>query len=526
MSADKITIAYKFRIAPTYAQRVQLWAAAEMARHAWNWTVALCEREYIASLIAAGVLEQAEIDACVKRKHRVAVIAKAAKRARDEKIKLKRPSINRGRLYKAWCEMRDSTVNSIKEYHSHVYSYPIDRVVKAYKDFWRNKGGRHGAPVPHGPTYTSSFTIQLTRKSWDDGAIKIPMIGWIPTTWRNRGRWCGEDPENRIPPGKPCSVTVTCRANDWYASISMKDVEDFDARGGQGTVGLDIGISAIVTTSDGDRYDPPRPLEKALKQLAKLQRRRQRKPKRSRRRTLLDIQIARLHAKVTEIRRDHLNNLSTALARKYETVVVEGFDIVGLVSEAVDRRRSRRAIMDLGWGEFRRQLGYKLEWRGGQCVVVDKLHPTNRQCHACWKHGVLTFNECPHTQPIYKCSVCKTKVKRQDNTALLLKSFGEGHWPPSGGTGAQPETDARGGSDSAVRGAGPLKREHLPSREGASGPSPGVFSGARPAPKKRTQDPGSPTSDPSCVGADRHGTVERAVQRSNGALRAAGDRGR
>lgn len=457
-----IVSAYKFRLSPTFAQRERLWGCCEQARRAWNWTVALCEREYVTALAEAGLIDLEEFTSAKKARHRVAMLARAGAQARESGIKLQRPAINRGRLYRAWCDMRDGTANSIRQYHSHVYSYPIERVVKAYMAFWKRKA--HGAPRPHGPAHTSSFTIQMTRRSWERGRINIPGVGWVATQWKNRGQ-CGEDPLQRIPEGKPCSITVSRTANHWYASITVRDIEH-NPLPGTGVVGIDLGMAHLLTTSDGTEIGAPRPLEKALRRLARLQRRLQRKPKRSRRRTLLGIQVAQLHARVAAIRNAYLHATTTMLARRYETIVVEGFDVKDLVAERVEFRATRRGMMDLGWGELRRQLEYKLGRRGGKLLVAPALHPTNRQCHACWLRGTISLNDCPPSQRLYRCSTCGTRVTRQQNTALLLESFGRGHWPPEG-TGVQPGPDARGGSESvASGGADPLKREHTPSRIG------------------------------------------------------------
>lgn len=148
-----ITRAFKFRLRPTYEQRVRLWGAAELARRAWNWTLSLCEHENETALAEAGVLELSDLARCERRKQRIAVVAKARAKAKELGIKISTPPINRGRLYKAWCGMRDSTKNSIRTYHSHVYSYPIERVVKASQREFRDDDVRRSGPIhPKRPT--------------------------------------------------------------------------------------------------------------------------------------------------------------------------------------------------------------------------------------------------------------------------------------------------------------------------------------------------------------------------------------
>lgn len=490
MPRVEITRAYKFRLAPTPEQRTALWGAAERSRRAWNWAVRQLERENELALRAAGVLEG---ELPLRRKQRIVVVAKTRARAKEQKIKLDKPPISFGRLYKLWCQQRDENPNSY--YHSHTASYPIERVVKAWKEFFGRKKRAH-PPKPHGDRHPSSFTVQLQRRSWDDTGIKIPGIGHVLTVWHDKGR-CGESP-SKIPPSKPCSVTVTRQANKWYASIAMKGVS-CEAEPGIGVIGLDLGVKATITTSEGEQYPPPRPLLEALRRLAILQRRFQRKPVRSRRRTLLNIQIAKLHARVADIRNNYLHNLTTALARRYSTVVVEGFDIQDLVHRGVEWRKIRQAMHDIAWGELRRQLEYKLAWRGSESIVCPPLHPTNRQCAACWiRDDAIVLNECPPSQAIYRCSVCGTKTPRQINTAKLLEIFGRTGLPS---TGAQPEgpqgPNARGGAESTTRGAAPSKREHCCPRP-APGASPGAGAFLSSGGSARTQDRGLAPSTGVC----------------------------
>lgn len=60
-----------------------------------------------------------------------------------------------------------------------------------------------------------------------------------------------------------------------------------------------------------------------------------------------------------------------------------------------------RAILDQGWGEFRRQLGYKVPWHGGQLIAVPP-HYTSQTCPCCGH--VAKDNR--QTQSMFVCVLC------------------------------------------------------------------------------------------------------------------------
>lgn len=472
----KITRAYKFRLRPSYEDKIAFWRASEAARYAWNWTLALIESENVGALVDAGVLDRADLDACIKRKQRVAVVARARALAKQRGIKIETPPINRGRLYKAFSTHRDTEMPSLQHVHSHTYGYAIERVVNAYKAWWKAlKSGRRGGAPRFKPRGThvgihDGFTIQINARMLGSGRLRIPGVGWVKTR---------RNPIGMISSGTPCSVTVTRTADSWCASVAVKDVEIADPETPpRPPVGVDLGVNALVTTScDGEieRIEPPRPLEHALMRLAKLQRQHKRKKKGSRRQYQSQMKVARLHARVAEMRADFLHRLSHDLTKNHRTIVVEGFDIHALVEYAVDRgpgtnehkTERRRNVLDGAWGELRRQLVYKGSWYASDVLVLDKHDPTDQQCHRCGER-----NKMPPTTSDYACISCGLQTTRQENTARLLEDFGRGNPPES--TGGDPGTDARGpdGSAPSVQPAGQgrvsgKKRERPRSEPGA-----------------------------------------------------------
>lgn len=356
--------------------------------------------------------------------------------------------------------------------HSHTYGNAPKRVIEAQRRWFASGAqSKKGRPRFKRRGKHDSFTIQIDERCLDYRAIRIPGVGWV--------RVHSMDPLEVVK-GKPGSVTVTRRANFWEASVSVTNVEiAAPAERRRHVVGIDLGVNAVATiaASDGSvrQVDPPRPLARSLSRLAELQRRfdlrtdvlrcdacgdRKPAPKRfrrgkqacelcgghvrrwkSNRAMRLQMRIARLHYRVAQIRKNHLHQLSNALLSDRalgpdgsprwvpSVIVVEGFNVADLVEHGVAdrasgkrRRSSRRAILEMGWGELRRQIEYKSSWRGVDFLQMPKDFATDQTCHVCGAENKMP----PHTSD-YLCSSCGFSGSRQVNTAKLLLRYGEGN---------------------------------------------------------------------------------------------------
>lgn len=450
--------AFVFRLRPNRAQQARLAQFAGAARFAWNWCLRQCETEYEDGLVAAGVLTRPESAPQTKaeRKAWKKQVAQARKAAKQAEIKVETPSMNRARLYKLFAHQRDTDPSLSwivdEKIHSHVYSYPIERVVKAYQTWWKmmGKGQKWGAPRFKPKGRNDSFTIQISAKHLQVKGITIPGIGAVR---------CFRSPLGRIQSGQPCSVTIRRIADHWEASISVRDFElAAPVREPlESVTGVDLGVNALVTHTHGDeikRIAPPRLLEKALKRLRRLQRSVSRKEKGSKRVAKRRLEVAKLHAKVARMRKDYLDKLSHALVHSYNQIVIEGFDIRQLVSKSVGRRKRRREIMDAAWGELRRQLGYKSAWHGADLLVTAPLDPTDQTCHRCGER-----NKMAPTTNRYRCGSCGLTTTRQENTSRLLESFGRGSTPDPSFGPAPKVPRANGGTHARRRKTGSSSRE-------------------------------------------------------------------
>src|SRR5438876_1211110 len=183
-----------------------------------------------------------------------------------------------------------------------------------------------------------------------------------------------------LPDGcKPSSVTVTKdEAERYFVSIlAEEEIKPLEVT--PQMVGLDLGLKSMVITSDGQTYGNPKFFAKDAKKLAKAQRRHAKKKKGSKNRAKARLKVARLHKRIADRRRDYQHKLSTQIIRENQVVCVESLHVKNMLKN----EKLAKAISDVGWGEFVRQLEYKAAWYGRTLVKIDQWYPSSKRCFEC-----------------------------------------------------------------------------------------------------------------------------------------------
>ena len=203
-------------------------------------------------------------------------------------------------------------------------------------------------------------------------------------------------------------------------------------------IGVDLGITALAAFSDGSpKLEAPKPLRRYLKTLRRLSRALARKKLGSRNRAKAKTKLARLHLRISNIRSDTLHKLTTNLIR-YRTIVIEDLNVAGMLAN----RRLSRAIADVGFYEFRRQLEYKAAMHGSDVVVADRWFPSSKICSTCGaRNETLTLAE-----RNWSCRSCGLFHDRDANAAINLARYAESS-PASacgaGGSGGKSDLTAK-----------------------------------------------------------------------------------
>jgi putative transposase len=215
---------------------------------------------------------------------------------------------------------------------------------------------------------------------------------------------------------KPSSVTVSKdKAGRYFVSLLLEeDIQPLAPVTQQ--VGLDVGLKSMVVMSTGEAIANPKYLARDSQKLAKAQRRLARKKKGSKNRNKARQTVARIHAHIADSRRDYQHKLSTRIIRENQTVCVESLNVKGMVKNHC----LAKAISDVGWGEFTRQLEYKAKWYGRSFIKIDRWYPSSKTCSACG-HVLATL-----TLDIREwiCPACEVCHDRDVNAACNILAMG------------------------------------------------------------------------------------------------------
>jgi IS605 OrfB family transposase len=316
----------------------------------------------------------------------------------------------------------------LKNVSKWVYQNALRHVDEALGHFFRRLRERK-AGKPHKqlgfPSFKKksrglgSFQLDAPIRVWAS-RIQLPKLGIIRLKERNYIPTAGVN---------ILSATVSERAGRWYVSVLVvEDVEEPVPASGE-PIGVDLGVKTLAVCS-GTRPDIPNPqaLRANLKRLSRLQRHLSRCQKGSANREKARKLVARQHARIANIREDALHQataslthaaltpsdrlqLTTFLAAQFPTpktkaeaekqkkqikklihrtsegnapnrpqiLVLEDLHVKGMMKN----RKLSRAIADVGFAEFKRQIAYKSVWNGEGLFVADRFYPSTKRCSRC-----------------------------------------------------------------------------------------------------------------------------------------------
>lgn len=266
--------------------------------------------------------------------------------------------------------------------------------------------------------YMDNSVIEVAGKK-----IRIPKLGWVKMR------------ENIRFYGNIMSATISRTADKWFVSIQIaieinpqpKAIENQEA------VGVDLGVADLAILSDSTKFSGSKPLKKSLKKLRRLSKRLSKKQRVEEVYTDKDgverkrkvpsknylkakNKLAREHAKIANIRKDSLHKITTYLIQKYDIICIEDLNVKGMMQN----KKLARAISDMGFYEFKRQLLYKAEMCGKNIVLANRWFPSSKTCSECGHK----MGEMPLSVREWECPNCHTHHDRDINAAINLKKYG------------------------------------------------------------------------------------------------------
>jgi putative transposase len=304
------------------------------------------------------------------------------------------------RLCKLLTEWRHSAETAwLADAPVHPLQQTLKDLERAYSNFFAK---RAGFPRFKKKGRSDSFRYPDPKQIKLDQAnsrLFLPKLGWM--RYRN----------SRKVLGTVKNVTVSHSCGKWFVSIQTeREVEQPIPTGG--AVGIDMGIARFATLSDGTFYAPLNSFKRHETRLRKAQQAFSRKVKFSNNWKKAKIRVQRIHSRIGNARRDFLHKTSTAISKNHAMVCIEDLQVRNMSRSAAGsteqpgrnvRAKSglNKSILDQGWFEFRRQLDYKMAWKGGWLVAVPPQN-TSRTCPCC---GHVSADN-RQTQARFECVEC------------------------------------------------------------------------------------------------------------------------
>ena len=290
--------------------------------------------------------------------------------------------------------------------HSHILQVVVADVDKAFQAFFRRvkAGETPGYPRFKGRNRFDSFGLKEYGNGFrlDGRRLKLSGIGRIAVRW------------HRALAGQIKTLRVVRKAGKWYASLAceMDDPAPLPPTGN--SVGVDVGVASLITTSDGEKVAHPRWYRQSQARLRVAQRRvaRRRRGGQNRRKAVLRLQ--RLHLHTQNQRRDFLNKLAHRLVQANDVIAVEELQITNMVHN----RHLSKSILDGGWGYFRQRLAAKAAEAGRVVVAVNPAY-TSKTCSGC---GAI-FSDLTLADRWVQCG-CGLSLDRDHNAALNIQRAG------------------------------------------------------------------------------------------------------
>ena len=176
------------------------------------------------------------------------------------------------------------------------------------------------------------------------------------------------------------------------------------------SVGADFGMDTYLTLNTGEKIHHPQPLKRSLTQLRTLNKAVARKQKGSGNWWRAVRELARLHVKIANQRRDWHYKRATDLCRRFDTIVTETLNL-----EAMKRLWGRK-VSDLAFYQFVEILKFKCVKHNREFVQIGQWTPTTKPCSDCGHHNEnLSLSDRQWT-----CPECGSHHDRDVNAAMNI----------------------------------------------------------------------------------------------------------
>lgn len=299
--------------------------------------------------------------------------------------------------------------------------FAIRHMDAAYQNFFRSCAKKQGVGFPRFKSRKNPVQSYQFDKNYhlDFGAnrVKLPKMKQPVRAVLDR-RFTGTM--------RTATVSMTSTGK-FFISVLVDDGAELPETQGftsATTIGIDLGITDLVTLSTGEKIENPKHIRNAEARLAVLQRRLSRKQKGSKNRDKARLRVARAHEKVANQRAHFLHNLSVRLVRENQAIALEDLNVKGMMAN----HSLAKSIGDASWAELVRQLEYKARWAGKTVLKISRFDPSSKMCSACGH----VIDKLPLSVRLWTCPECGANHDRDVNAAINIKQIAldSGRNPP------------------------------------------------------------------------------------------------
>ena len=366
-------LAHRIELKPNNAQATFFAKGCGVARFAYNWALERWQQRYQAGEKVSEALLRRELNA-IKREQ-----------------------------FPWMLEVPKSAVQQAVKDLGSAFDHFFRRVKAGQKPGFprfKKKGVNDSFRIDNGPPTQGADAVRV-----EGSRIRIPKLGWVRMREPVRFR------------GQIKQAVVSRQADRWYVSILVDTPyhPNQPRKNHGGAVGMDLGVKALATLSTGEVIEGPKALNHLLRKLRRASKALSRKRKGSSNRRKAQMELARLHRRISNIRKDALHKLTTHLALNHDVIVIEDLNVSGMVKN----RHLSRHIADAGFYELRRQLEYKAKLYGCEIVLADRFYPSSKTCSNC---GAVT-EELKLSERVFRCDSCGFEIDRDMNAAINLEKL-------------------------------------------------------------------------------------------------------
>jgi putative transposase len=267
-----------------------------------------------------------------------------------------------------------------------------DRKIKLGRMKFKKKGGDQSYRLPNPRFSIVSNKIKLEKI----GLVSIVIDRHIPIN------------------SKLLSVTVSKNpSGQYFASINFQVEQELKQKTSNENVGIDLGVSAIATLSNGMQFDNPKRFAKNQSKLRSCQKHLSRKVKGSNRYNKQKIKVAKLHQKITNQRDWQLHNISKYIVENFNEIGMEDLNIKGMVKN----RKLSKAISDTSMSKLKQFISYKQKEYGKKVILLGRFQPSTKECSYCGNVQKMNLSD-----RIFECVSCGFKLNRDYQAAIVIRN--------------------------------------------------------------------------------------------------------